>query len=134
MQLKKRNFTSDPRTFSSHERKLIGDYRSFLSKVWGQPLTKAHGVTDEGESWVVTSQDTPEGVKTLNAISIEINNGVKTYRYFCSPRQLSFLGKMLLDVMEQQAPPGFFKKFMEFHTQTISTGESANVIQFIPKT
>lgn len=124
--------TADRRTLSSYERDLIGDYHSFLSEVWGQSLTKSHGVTDEGEAWVVISQDTPEGVKTLSAISIEINNGVKTYRYFCSPRQISFLGETLSDVIEQQAPPGIFKQFMEFHTEALHEEDSANVIQLIP--
>ena len=126
--------TADRRTFSSYERKLIGNYCSFVGKVWGQPLTKTHGVTDEGEAWVVTSQDTPEGVKTVSAISIEINNGVKTYRYFCSPRQLNYISDTLSDVIEQQSPPGVFKQFVEFHTEALHEEDSANVVQLIPKT
>lgn len=131
---KKRDFRADRRTFSSHERSLIGDYHSFLSEVWGQPLTKAHGVTDEGEAWVVISQDTPEGIKTLSAVSIYCDNGEKTYRYFCSPRQLNYIGDTLSDVIEQQSPPGVFKQFVEFHTEALHEEDSANVIQLIPKT
>lgn len=131
MQNNQRSFTADRRTFSSNERKLIGDYVSFLSKVWSQPLTKASGMTDEGESWVVTSQDSFEGVKTLNSISIEIINGKKSYRYFCSPRQLDFIGDTLIEVIEAQSPDGTFKQFTLHHNTTPDTGDSANVIQFI---
>ena len=131
MQNKQRSFTADRKTFSSYERKLIGDYIHFLSKVWMQPLTKASGMTDEGESWVVTSQDTPEGVKTLSALSIEIINGEKSYRYFCSARQLDFMGDTLIEVIEDQAPDGIFKQFMLNYSTTPETGDSANVIQFI---
>ena len=125
-------FKSDRKTFSSYERKFLSAWFSYIGGMWQRELHKSYGTTDEGEGWFVVSSDTPEGVSTLVSISIAVmDDGERNYRYFCGPRRHSFIGCSLIDVIKQQAPDGLYEAFPhDFDTQ----GETANVIQFIPKT
>ena len=127
-----KSFVSDRRTFSSYERKFLKAWFSYVGGMWKKELHKSYGVTDEGEGWLVVSSDTPEGVSTLAAISIELqSDNTRVYRYFCGPRRHSFLGSSLICVMKKQSPDGMFEAFPhDFDTE----GESENVVQLIPKT
>lgn len=127
-----RSFVSDRRTFSTYERQFLKAWFEYVGGIWQKGLHKSYGTTDEGEGWLVVSSDTPEGVSTLAAISIEVqSDNTRVYRYFCGPRRHSFIGSSLIDVMKQQAPDGMFEAFpQDFDTE----GYKANVVQLIPTT
>ena len=125
-----KSFISDRRTFSAYERQFLKAWFKHVSGIWQKDLHKSYGTTDEGEGWVVVSSDTPEGVSTLFAISIEMqSDNTRVYRYFCGPRRHSFFGSSLIDVIKQQSPQGMFEAFpQDFDTE----GYAANVVQLIP--
>tara|TARA_R110002072_G_scaffold1476_3_gene12251 strand:- start:2032 stop:2487 length:456 start_codon:yes stop_codon:yes gene_type:complete len=134
---------TDRKTFSTHERRIIANYATFIEKIWcetGQKLVRSYGQSDEGESWFVLSKDTPDGVSNLLALSIEIeasnleaaNGELKNYRHWCYSRYLEFQADDLMSLIEASHSDAFFNQFMEYHQSASNIDEGRdNVIQLI---
>ena len=134
---------TDRKTFSTHERRIIANYATFIEEIWcesGQKLVRSYGQSDEGESWFVLSKDTPDGVSNLLSLSIEIeasnikaaNGELKNYRHWCYSRYLEFQADDLMSLIELSSAVGIFEKFMEYHQSAANIDEGRdNVIQLI---
>lgn len=120
--------------FTKSERKVLNKWADFIEDQWcldAEIIERKYGFTDEGEAWFVVSVDTPEGVNTLCAISIESIDNVKSYVYFCGPHQMHVQDNTLLGVISKQAPDVFFREFAtELHPEK-PEGGFTNVVQFI---
>lgn len=132
---------TDRKTFSNHERRIIANYSLFIERIWcetGQKLVRSYGQSDEGESWFVLSQDIPNDVKNVLALSIEVeasdaaNGDLKNYRLYCYSRYLEFQADDLMSLLDLSSVVGIFEQFMEFHKSKTNYDEGRdNVIQFI---
>ena len=143
---------TDRKTFSTHERRIIANYSLFIERIWcesGQKLVRSYGQSDEGESWFVLSQDIPDGVKNVLAVSIEVeasnseyifqaygssaaNGDLKNYRLYCYSRDLEFQADDLMSLLDLSSAVGIFEQFMEFHKSKTNYDEGRdNVIQLI---
>jgi len=133
---------TDRKTFSTHERRIIANYSLFIERIWcelGEKLVRSYGQSDEGESWFVLSQDIPDGVKNVLALSIEVeasdaaNGDLKNYRLYCYSRYLEFQADDLMSLLElASSEVGIFEKFMELHKSKTNYDEGRdNVIQLI---
>lgn len=127
-------FINNSRTrFSAFERQYLSEWTDYVEATWcvgDSKLTRSFGETDEGEAWFVISSDSPEGVKTVGAISINVCCGDKHYVYFCGPRQLYFYSKSIQELMAHQAPEGMFEGFEPTFNVPDEIGV-ANVVQLI---
>ncbi len=120
--------------FTKSERKVLNKWSDFIEAQCGldaEIIYRKYGFTDEGEAWFVVSVDTPEGVNTVCAISIETIDNVKSYVYFSGAHQIHVQDNTLLGVISKQAPDIFFREFAtELHPEK-PEGGFTNVVQFI---